>query len=53
MADCENCGAFMYEGRLIDRFNTCGARACERAARDAEQAEREEAHRRLDEELGY
>ncbi len=53
MADCENCGAFMYDGRLIERFDTCGASECERAARDAEQEERDERHAAIDREYEW
>lgn len=55
MRHCWNCGAEMWliGDRLFDRLDTCGRRECERAARDAERAEREEAHERLDRDLGY
>ncbi len=43
----------LIDDRYFDRRDTCGRTECERAARDAEQAEREEAHERLDRDLGY
>ena len=52
MADCVYCGEHTGEhAQLSD--DTCGAAECERYIREQQQAEREEAHRRLDEELGY
>lgn len=52
---CWNCGADMgfIEDRYFDRMDTCGARECEREARDQFAAERDEAHQRLDEDMGW
>jgi len=52
---CWNCGASLgvIEGRHYDRRDTCGSRECEREARDEERAEREDAHRQLDEDMGW
>lgn len=36
-----------------ERYETCGKRECERAARDSQAQEREEAHEQLDREMGY
>ncbi len=48
---CWVCGADMgfIENRFYDRMDTCGARECEREARDAHEAEREAAHDAVDE----
>lgn len=55
MRHCWYCGAEMgvIEARHYDRSDTCGKRECERAAQEQAQAEREEAHERLDRDLGY
>lgn len=52
---CWNCGESLGEIELrhYDRRDTCGASACEREAREAARAEREEAHERLDRDLGW
>lgn len=52
---CWNCGASLgvIEDRHYDRRDTCGSRECEREARDEERAEREDAHRQLDEDMGW
>ena len=52
---CWNCGADMgfIENRYYDRMDSCGSLECQRAERDAAQQEREEAHERLDRDLGY
>jgi hypothetical protein len=51
---CDYCGD---EIPACERWNrmpvTCGKRECERWARDVEAEEREEAHRRLDDDMGY
>lgn len=54
MRFCWNCGEPMgfIENRFYDRMDTCGARECERAARDAFEEEREEAHRAVDDYYG-
>jgi hypothetical protein len=55
MRHCWNCGAELgeIEDRLYDRTDTCGARECERALRETLQEEREDAHRQLDEDMGW
>jgi hypothetical protein len=55
MRYCWNCGAEMglIGDAYYDRSDTCGRRECERAAQEQAQAEREEAHERLDRDLGY
>lgn len=52
---CWNCGADMgfIENRYYDRRDTCGSPACEREARDQEQADRDEAHEQLDRDRGW
>ena len=35
------------------RLNTCGKPECEREARNEEQAEREDAHEKLDRDMGW
>lgn len=54
MQFCFNCGEELgvyaaYHGDL----QVCGQIECCRAEREAMQAEREEAHQRLDDEMGY
>jgi len=39
---CPNCGESMGFPAYVERFETCGKRECERAARDAYQEERDE-----------
>lgn len=55
MRHCANCGAQLglIEARNYDRNDTCGARECERAMRDMEAEEREQAHSDLDERMGW
>ena len=52
---CWNCGGDMglVEDRHYDRMDTCGAARCEREASDAARAERDEAHDRLDRDMGW
>lgn len=52
---CWVCGGGMgfIEAKYYDRRDTCGKLVCEREARDAAQEEREEAHRDLDESMGW
>lgn len=52
---CFNCGAELgiLPDRLYDRTDTCGARECEREARDQDAEERERAHEDLDERMGW
>jgi hypothetical protein len=53
MRFCFYCGAEMgeIEDRYYQRNDPCGAPACNRFAREEEQAERDEAHRRVDEDF--
>ena len=55
MRYCAQCGDELgvYEDRNHMRYDTCGKLECERAARDDALAEREEAHERLDRDMGY
>lgn len=52
---CEYCGTDLdgeverWPGEII----TCGSRECERWARNQERAERDEAHERLDRDMGW
>ncbi len=52
---CCYCGAGLgfLAARDWEPTDTCGARECERYAREQARAERDEAHRRLDEDLGW
>lgn len=52
---CWYCGQSMglIENRYYDRGDTCGHHECERAARDAQQQERDEAHDQLDADTGW
>ena len=53
-AHCYYCGADIgLKDRFSDRFDTCGDRECERAARDDAFAERDEAHKQLDRNMGW
>jgi len=52
MANCVYCGVWTGEGKS-DHRESCGAPECERYIREQDALEREEAHRRLDEDLGY
>ena len=55
MRYCWYCGEELgvIENRHYDRSDTCGKQECERAARDAARAEREESHERLDRDMGW
>ena len=53
MRRCFNCGEELGRSRYRDPHDTCGRQECEREARNAERGEREEAHERLDEDMGY
>ena len=55
MRHCFNCGAELgvFENRHYDRLDTCGAQECEREVRDMIRAEREEAHEKLDRDMGW
>ena len=52
---CWFCGASMgvIEDRYYDRGDTCGKLECDREARHAAQAERDDAHERLDRDMGW
>ena len=52
---CWVCGEDMgfVEDQYYDRRDTCGKHACEREAREAACEEREEAHRDLDDRMGW
>lgn len=52
---CFYCGADMgwIEDRYYDRTDTCGSPECNRYARDDAAAERDEAHERLDRDMGW
>ena len=55
MRYCCCCGAELgvWEDKYYDRRDTCGQQSCEREMRDADAAEREEAHRDLDDRMGW
>lgn len=52
---CYVCGEDMgvYDRRFCDPRDTCGKVECNREAINDERAEREEAHRQLDEDRGW
>jgi hypothetical protein len=51
---CWYCGEDMGPwDRNCDSRDTCGKQECERAARDQDRAEYEEAHERLDLDMGW
>lgn len=52
MRHCFNCGAELGVYAYYDPLDTCGALECNREARNAEAAERDEAHERLDKDMG-
>ena len=54
MQHCAYCGEEMGVYAMpYDAHDTCGAPECERYAREADAAERSEAHERLDDERGW
>lgn len=55
MRHCCVCGDELgvIEDKHYDRNDTCGKQACEREMRDAEAAERFDAHERLDRDMGW
>lgn len=53
MRHCFNCGAELGAYDDYHPLDTCGAHECDRAARDAAYAERDEAHERLDRDMGW
>ena len=52
---CWNCGADMgvYDRRYCRSDDVCGSSECNRASRDAQQQERDEAHEALDRDMGF
>lgn len=52
---CWNCGVSMgfLEDRYYDRYDTCGARECDREARDQWEWERDERHREIDDDYRW
>ena len=51
---CAHCDDDMGEWtKFSDRHDTCGKPECERFGRDQDRAERDEAHERLDRDIGY
>lgn len=51
---CFNCGEDIGAwDRFCEQLDTCGKPECNREARDAYAQEREEAHERLDRDMGY
>jgi hypothetical protein len=55
MRYCCVCGDEMgvIEAKYYDSRDTCGKMSCDREMRDADAAEREEAHERLDRDMGW
>lgn len=53
MRHCFNCGEQLGAYADYDKFDTCGQPECEREARNAMAAEREEAHHQLDRDRGW
>lgn len=55
MRHCCNCGAELgvIEARFYDRSDTCGSPQCDREVREWAQEEREQAHRDLDDSMGW
>jgi hypothetical protein len=54
MQHCFNCGAELVVYRsYYGQVENCGAPECMRAEREMHAAERDEAHRQLDEDMGY
>lgn len=53
MRHCFYCGEELGRYRDYDPLDTCGKTECNREAGYAVQAEREEAHRQLDEDRGW
>jgi len=53
MRYCFYCGAEMGVYADYDKLDTCGRAACDRAAKEEMRMERKEAHRRLDEDMGW
>lgn len=53
MRHCFFCGEELGVYADYDPLDSCGKRECERAVRDALEQEREEAHERLDRDMGW
>ena len=53
MRHCFNCGEELGVYADYDPLDTCGKLECNRAASDALAGERYEAHRKLDEDMGW
>jgi hypothetical protein len=53
MRHCFNCGAELCIYADHEPLDTCGKLECERAARECIAEEREEAHRQLDDDMGW
>ena len=53
MRHCFNCGAELGCYPDYEPLDTCGKMKCDREARNAMEAERQEAHDRLDENNGW
>ncbi len=55
MRHCCYCGAELgwIEDKHYDRRDTCGRQECDREMREIDRGEREEAHRDLDERMGW
>ena len=53
MRYCFNCGEEIGAYSAYDPLDDCGKQECMRAARDAHAQEREEAHERLDRDMGW
>lgn len=53
MRHCFNCGAEIGVYADHDPLDDCGKQECQRAVRDAMAEEREEAHERLDRDMGW
>lgn len=53
MRYCFNCGEQLGEYADYDPLDTCGKVECNREARHAARQERDEAHERLDREMGW
>jgi hypothetical protein len=50
---CAYCGESLGVYADYDRYDTCGARECERNVRDEIREDRMDAHERLDQEMGW
>lgn len=53
MRHCFYCGEELGISTWDDPLDTCGKPECNRSARDAREQEREEAHERLDRDMGW